>query len=167
MAVQLLENEPNVGVDSQDMRDALAQFASGVTVVTTQTSSGPLGITVSSFSAVSLDPPLVLWSLAKSSHRTQAFENAKNFAIHILSGNQKQLGRTFAKEGNAFNSENSRISKQGLRLLDGSIAIFECCPHAVHDGGDHLIFVARVEALTLQKGDPLIYYDRSFGTFKC
>lgn len=150
-------------VDSQDMRDALAKFATGVTVVTAAAESGPLGITVNSFSAVSLDPPLVLFSLARSSNRTRAFERAEKFAVHILSSGQKDLCHRFTREGDAFDPEATRITPDGVPLLDGCLARFECRRHAVHDGGDHLIIVARVEAVRNRTADPLIYFDRGIG----
>lgn len=159
-------HNPAAAIDAQSLKDALAQFATGVTVVTTRSDTGWLGITVSSFSALSLEPPLVLWSLNKTSSRTKVFIEAEHFGVHVLSNTQQDLCLNFAKEGAAFDQENTQSGRSGVPLLKGCLARFECSRHAVHEGGDHLIFVARVDAISLQKGDPLIYYDRSFGAFQ-
>ena len=91
------------GPDTQKaFRDALGRFATGVTVVTTDSEIGPLGITANSFASVSLDPPLVLWSPAKSSRRYEAFAEAKDFAIHVIGAEQAEISARFSRDGTAF-----------------------------------------------------------------
>lgn len=141
----------------KDLRNALGRFATGVTVVTTMTPAGPLGITVNSFSSVSLDPPLVLWSPARRSARFSAFEASSHFAIHILAADQRALAEHFAKHGN-FRSIPFAPGLGEAPLLDGASARLECL-HAVHyDGGDHLIVVGEVLRIAEAERPPLLYH---------
>jgi flavin reductase (DIM6/NTAB) family NADH-FMN oxidoreductase RutF len=142
----------------RELRDALGRFATGVTVVTTMTRDGPLGITANSFASVSLMPPLVLWSPARKSARFPAFEAASHFAIHVLSSGQQALAERFARAGDDFAGLEFGRGLGGAPLLDGCAARFECRHAAGYDGGDHLIVVG--EVLRLQRHDlpPLLYY---------
>jgi flavin reductase (DIM6/NTAB) family NADH-FMN oxidoreductase RutF len=99
-----------VAFSERDLRDALGRYATGVTVVTTMTPHGPLGMTVNSFSSVSLDPPLVLWSPARKSSRFPAFEASSHFAIHILAADQRPLAEHFARNGHFEGIAHSRAS---------------------------------------------------------
>lgn len=148
--------------DTRAFRNALGLYATGVTVVTCQTPDGPLGMTVNSFTSLSLDPPLVLWCPAKDAGRHDAFVGTSHFAIHVLSSAQKDLCMQFAKSGNPFADLDWTPSAQGTPLLSGALARFECAHHAVHDGGDHSILVGRVETVTTQEGSPLIYHAGNF-----
>ncbi len=142
----------------RELRDALGQFATGVTVVTTMTPRGPLGITANSFSSVSLDPPLVLWSPARKSRRFPAFEAATHFAVHVLSAGQKALAERFSASGDGFAGVPYSAGLGDAPLIDGCAARFECRHAAGHDGGDHLIVVGEVLRLQQARLAPLIYH---------
>lgn len=150
---------------SRLFRDALGTFTTGVTVVTCQSDAGPMGITANSFASLSLDPPLVLWSPAKSSTRYQPFCDADRFAIHVLGEEQKDLSTAFAKRGGDFGAMDWVTSTYGVPILDGCLARFECSRHAIHDGGDHSLIIGRVEACSFREGNPLIFSKGAFGTF--
>lgn len=148
----------------RDLRDTLGRFATGVTVVTTMTPDGPLGITVNSFSSVSLDPPLVLWSPARHSTRFAAFEASSHFAIHILATDQRPLAEHFARHG-VFRSIPFTLGLGEAPLLEGATARLECF-HAVHyDGGDHLIVVGEVLRIMGTDRPPLLYYRGDYRAF--
>ena len=134
-------------------------FATGVTIVTTMTDRGPLGMTVSSFATVSLDPPLILWSPARKSARFPAFEAASHFAVHVLSAEQRELAGTFAKSGiEAFDNLEYTLGIGDTPLLEGCAARFECNHAAGHDGGDHLIVVGEVLRISASEKPSLLYY---------
>jgi flavin reductase (DIM6/NTAB) family NADH-FMN oxidoreductase RutF len=146
-----------VAFSERDLRDALGRYATGVTVVTTMTPHGPLGMTVNSFSSVSLDPPLVLWSPARKSSRFPAFEASSHFAIHILAADQRPLAEHFARNGH-FEGVGHAPGLGEAPLLEGTAARLECL-HAVHyDGGDHLIVVGEVLRITEADRPPLVYH---------
>ncbi|WP_102108501.1 flavin reductase family protein [Oceaniglobus roseus] len=138
-------------------RDALGQFATGVTVVTTQSPVGPLGITANSFASVSLDPPLVLWSPARASRRFDAFVEAEHFAIHVMSSEQAHLSDGFVRDGLRFDHLDWIEGADGTPLIEGCLARFECRRHAVHDGGDHAIVLGRVLRVSTGVGTPLVF----------
>lgn len=146
------------GIDEFKLRAALGHFATGVTVVTTMTARGPLGITANSFASVSLDPPLVLWSPARKSQRFPAFEAAQHFAIHVLSAGQRALAERFSRTGDAFGGLDYDRGLDDTPLIPGCAARFECRHAAGHDGGDHLIVVGEVLAMVEADLPPLIYY---------
>ena len=138
-------------------------FATGVTIVTTMTQNGPLGMTVNSFTTVSLDPPLVLWSPARKSNRFPAFEAASHFAVHILAADQQPLAEVFAKTGiEAFDDLDYTLGAGDTPLLAGCTARFECRHSAGHDGGDHLIVVGEVVALESSDKSPLLYHRSAY-----
>ena len=142
----------------------MGSFATGVTIVTTMTDRGPLGMTVSSFASVSLDPPLVLWSPARKSARFPAFEAASHFAVHILSEDQKNLAELFAKTGiEAFDDLDYTLGMGDVPLLEGCAARFECSHSAGHDGGDHLIMVGEVLRIQVCDNPSLVFYRGQFG----
>ena len=151
--------------NSRDFRDALGRFGTGVTVVTCNTATGPLGITANSFASVSLDPPLVLWSPAKSSTRYPFFMAADHFAIHVVGADQAALCQAFAREGDAFDQFEWARSAQNVPLLEGCLSRFECTKTAEYDGGDHSIVVARVTQVTTRDGAPLLFYSGRYGGF--
>lgn len=147
----------------RDLRDALGRFATGVTVVTTMTPEGPLGITANSFASVSLEPPLVLWSPARKSRRFPAFERAAHFAIHVLSEEQRELAQYFASSSNeGFGPFGYTLGVGDSPVLEECTARFECRHAAGYDGGDHLIVVG--EVLRIAKADlaPLLFHRGSF-----
>lgn len=149
----------------RSLRDALSRFGTGVAVVTTMTPDGPLGMTVNSFASVSLDPPLVLWSAAKTSRRYPFFAAADHMAIHIMEARQIDTARAFAAAPDAFDVAAWEESPEGTPLLGDALARFECAAHAEHDGGDHGILVGRVLRAAFRDGIPLICYGSRFGVF--
>lgn len=156
--------EPGPG-SSRALRDALGRFATGVTVVTADTDKGPVGITANSFASVSLDPPLVLWSPAKASTRYAHFECADHYAIHVLGETQKPLADRFARAGHHFDGLDWAANDDGVPLLSGVIARFECRQVACHDAGDHLIIVGRIARVHSGEGKPLLFAGGCFGRF--
>ncbi len=154
------------GPDTQrQFRDALGQFGTGVTVVTTMTATGPIGMTANSFSSVSMDPPLVLWCPARSSNRYRYFAESRHYAIHVLGVEQEELALAFARSGHAFDGLEMQISATGVPLLDACTARFECEAHALHDAGDHAIAVGRVTRAAVRTGKALVFCQGDFGTF--
>ncbi len=149
--------------DQRGFRNALGRFATGVTLVTTLTDRGPLGITANSFASLSLDPPLVLWAPARQSSRFAAFEAAPWFAIHVLSAGQRALADRFARTGTDFSGLNPVAGLGEAPLLGGCSARFECRHSAGHDGGDHLIVVGEVMRLMESDAPPLIYHRGTYG----
>jgi flavin reductase (DIM6/NTAB) family NADH-FMN oxidoreductase RutF len=150
----------------REFRDALGRFATGVTVVTTVCPDGPVGITANSFASVSLDPPIVLWSIGRHSSRFAAFADCERFAVHVLAADQIDLSRRFARSnGEAFSGLPIETNADGVPLLPGCLSRFECTRLAAHDGGDHLIVVARVTAASLRDGDPLVFSRGGYGRF--
>ncbi|MEZ5779917.1 MAG: flavin reductase family protein [Paracoccaceae bacterium] len=151
--------------NARAFRAALGHYATGVTVVTAVGARGPVGITANSFTSVSLDPPLVLWCPARTSERFDAFVAAKRYAIHILAADQLALCRRFAREGGNFGGLETSETPEGLPLLPGCLARFDCEAHAVHDGGDHAILVGRVTRAAIGGGEPLIFWGGRYGDF--
>lgn len=147
------------------LRDALGRFATGVTVVTVDSAQGPVGITANSFTSVSLDPPLVLWCPARGSRRFGVFSDAAYFAVHVLAADQTDVARRFAAGSGAFEADAGHRSPEGIPLLPGVLARFDCALHAEHDGGDHSIVVGRVLRSALKPGAPLVFSGGAFGRF--
>ncbi|MFP7674039.1 flavin reductase family protein [Marivita sp. S0852] len=150
---------------SRAFRDALGQYATGVTVITCNTQSGPLGITANSFASVSLDPPLVLWSPAKSSTRYPFFMAADHFAIHVMGAEQAGMCSAFARQGDAFDQFDWETGAHKVPLINGCLSRFECTKVAEHDGGDHSVIIARVTRATTRPGDALIFHGGRYGGF--
>lgn len=151
--------------DPRDFRDALGRFGTGVTVITCNTATGPLGITANSFSSVSLDPPLVLWSPAKRSSRYPFYMAAPHFAVHVLGEEQAALCEAFSRAGDAFDKFDWSRNDHGVPLIDGCLSRFECRAISAHDAGDHSIVVGHVDRVTTRKGAPLMFFCGSFGRF--
>lgn len=152
--------------NSRAYRNALGQFATGVTIVTTAGEIGPVGITANSFSSVSLDPALVLWSMSKKSERYGSFATASDFAIHVLSENQHDLAMAFAKDAQSFSSCSWHAGTTGVPLIMNALACFECNKQSVHDAGDHVIIVGAVKRVTMGDGEPLVFAGGNFGSFR-
>ena len=146
--------------DPRDFRNALGQFATGVTVVTTRNSAGePIGLTANSFSSVSLSPPLVLWSLSLRSPNLPNFLQATHFAINVLARDQIALSQRFSKPmPNKFEGIACTDSASGIPLLTGTSAHFECRTEARHYSGDHVIFIGHVLHYSHADREALGYY---------
>ena len=147
------------------LRDSLGRFATGVTVITTQTMDGPAGFTANSFASVSLDPALVLWSAARSSARFPVFSAALTYSIHILAEEQMTLATRFSRGGTGFEGLAVAKSADGNPVIAAALARFDCHQHATHDGGDHLIIVGRVVQFTMRDAAPLVFNQGRFGRF--
>jgi 3-hydroxy-9,10-secoandrosta-1,3,5(10)-triene-9,17-dione monooxygenase reductase component len=151
-------------VDLQDFKRALSCFATGIAVVTTLDTDGKkVGMTVSSFNSVSLDPPLVLWSIANDANSYSVFTDARYFAVNVLAMHQGQLSSQFAQKGeDKFQGLECRSGIDGIPLLPDYAACFECRTENIFDGGDHKIIVGRVLKLDDRESDPLIFYRGQF-----
>jgi 3-hydroxy-9,10-secoandrosta-1,3,5(10)-triene-9,17-dione monooxygenase reductase component len=147
-------------IDPREFRSALGSFATGVTIVTTREDSGrDVGLTANSFNSVSLDPPMVLWSLAKTSGSLEAFNNAAHFAVHILAADQEPLSNRFAsKVADKFEGLDLRRNEAGVPLLAGCSTLFQCRTAYRYDGGDHIIFVGEVTAFEHLDKPPLVFH---------
>ncbi|MHA7834961.1 MAG: flavin reductase [Algiphilus sp.] len=146
--------------DAREFRRALGSFATGVTIITTRDASGePVGLTVNSFNSVSLNPPLVLWSLANNAMSLPAFRDAEYWAVHILSTDQEDLSTRFAKRGeNKFADLDIESGLGGIPLLQGCTARFQCRTASSYQGGDHLIFIGEVADYDHSENPPLVFH---------
>lgn len=152
--------------DANYFRKALSQFATGITVITTRLDDGTLiGLTASSFNSVSLNPPLVLWSLANQSASMQAFQNASHYVINVLSVDQAHLAEQFARKNiDRFANVDYTLSDNGHPVLNGSAAWFECKNRSRYLEGDHVIFVGEVAHCNVAPQDALVYHGSAFAT---
>ena len=151
--------------NQREFRTALGSFTTGVTVVTATAEHGPIGMTVNSFASVSLEPPLVLWSPAKTSSRHGHFTQARHFAIHVLGAEQDYLCRAFSRGGSAFSGLPWTVNQEGVPMLPGTLARFECCRASAHDAGDHTILLGRVLRVAFREGEPLCFSRGALGRF--
>ena len=149
-----------------DLRAALANFATGVAVITTRDAQGtPFGMTVNSFNSVSLDPPRVLWSLALRAQSVPIWQAASGFAVNILAADQEVLCRQFSSRADdRFAGVDWAAGRDDLPLLAGTVASFECRMWARYPGGDHEIMVGEVIGCHRHDGKPLIYCQGRLGT---
>ncbi|MFK7745822.1 MAG: flavin reductase family protein [Roseobacter sp.] len=166
MNAQRHQFEPNAE-NTRDLRRAFGCFGTGVTVITTQTKDGPLGMTANSFSSVSLDPALVLWSPAVSSKRHDAFARAKHFSIHILSSDQLRVAEHFATQGTDFDTIAWSQGDMGTPVIEGCLARFDCDTHAIHPAGDHSLILGQVRHVshTAHTATGLLFDQGRFGKF--
>ncbi len=144
--------------NTRALRDAFGRFASGITIVTASSTDGPVGITANSFSSLSLDPPLVLWSPDAGSRRFPYFEQAGYFAIHVLGAEQIDLCKGFAGSPFAFDGVDVTDNEHGVPLINGCLARFECRQNAIYPGGDHKIVVGEVLKAEMRDGDSLAFF---------
>ncbi|MDB5770251.1 MAG: flavin reductase family protein [Burkholderia sp.] len=155
---------PSTQCDARHFRNALSQFATGVTVITTRLPDGSfLGLTASSFNSVSLDPPLVLWSLAQGASSLPVFTGNTHYVINVLSADQAPLAERFAKRlDNRFEGVNFALSHTGLPILKGAAAWFECHNRSRYPEGDHVIFVGEVERCDVAPKPALVFHGGKF-----
>ena len=149
-----------------ELRQALGRFVTGVTIVTCRDENGaPVGLTANSFNALSLDPPLVLWSLRQASSTIAAFTSASHFAINVLAADQVDLSRRFARPSSAKFDEGEWTDGQGgAPLLAGCVAVFECRRRSHHAAGDHVLFIGEVERIGGSADTPLVYHAGHYRT---
>jgi flavin reductase (DIM6/NTAB) family NADH-FMN oxidoreductase RutF len=148
---------------AREFRDVLGLFATGVAVITGKAQDGSLlGATVSSFSSVSLDPPLILFSIARSAKAFSAWEAVDAFSVNILAEDQSDTSTRFARAmTDKWQGVEARVAANGTPLLPGALAWLECTSYAKYDGGDHLIFVGRVDLMAARKvsdARPLVFF---------
>lgn len=145
--------------DQRELRNVLGSFVTGVTVVTTLDSQGrPLGVTANSFSSVSLEPPLILWSQALTARSFPAFRDAERFVINILAEDQAHISQRFARAGeDKFSGVAIRDGIDKLPLIDGCTAYLECRKVATYPGGDHAVFLGQVEKIERRERKPLAF----------
>lgn len=154
----------NVAVTEFDVRafrHALGQFATGVAVITAEgADQAAIGITISSFNSVSVDPPFVLFSIDRRANSLQAMIEAKDYAVNILGRDQEHLSNKFARAlEDKWAAVEHTIGHMAAPLITGALAHFECAPYAQYDGGDHVIFVGRVVRFHSHAADdPLIFF---------
>lgn len=150
----------SAAVDQLALRSALGAFATGVTIVSTQDGAGAdVGVTANSFNSVSLDPPMVLWSLSRKAMSLAAFQANPHFAVHVLAADQDGLSRRFATQGaDKFAGLSIERGFGDVPLIDGCTARFQCRTAFNYDGGDHVIFVGEVLAFDSFERAPLLFH---------
>ena len=154
-------------VSDAEFRTVLGRFPTGVTVVTTCDGERPAGVTVNAFASVSLDPPLVMVCIDKRSHMHGLIAQSGIFVANILGDHQQDLSRRFAGQvgdrNDRFHQTPYHLGITGAPVLDDVIAYVECRVQAIYPGGDHSIFLGKVESLGAMSGDPLTYYRARYG----
>jgi flavin reductase (DIM6/NTAB) family NADH-FMN oxidoreductase RutF len=152
--------------DAAQFRQALSQFATGVTVITTRLADGSFrGLTASSFNSVSLDPPLVLWSLGNAANSLPIFSGNSHYVINVLGAEQAHLAQRFSKRTDKpFDGVEYELSRTGQPILKGASAWFECHNRSRYPEGDHVIFVGEVEECAFQPQASLIFHAGQFGS---
>lgn len=156
-----VSREYRTGSDPRTLRDALGCFATGVTVVTCLDSEGrPIGLTANSFTALSLDPPLLLVCVGKETASATPLSEALHFAVNVLQTQQQPASITFStRVEDRFGCTAWSMGEHGVPVLMDSLSVFECSRHAIYDGGDHFILVGEVKKATFEPGlDPLLYF---------
>jgi flavin reductase (DIM6/NTAB) family NADH-FMN oxidoreductase RutF len=150
----------------RDFRDALAQFATGVTVICAPGPPGRfVGFTANSFNSVSLDPPLVVWSLSRRANDLAFFERAEHYSINVLAHDQVDLARRFSRpHADRFDGVAYRLGTAGVPLIDGCVASFECRHHVRHRAGDHMLFIGEVSTCARTRGRGLVFHHGRYGT---
>jgi flavin reductase (DIM6/NTAB) family NADH-FMN oxidoreductase RutF len=159
-----IQNPVTTPFDSRHFRHALSQFATGVTVITTRTADGTmLGLTATSFNSVSLQPPLVLWSLGSSASSMGGFNDSTHYVINVLAADQSLLANRFASRiEDRFAGLELDFSATGQPVLRGAVAWFECSNRSRYPEGDHVIFVGEVTHCEVGSGAPLVYYGGAY-----
>lgn len=154
----------NTDLESRRFRTAMARFATGVTVVTTQDADGVAhGFTANSFCSVSLDPPLVLVCLARVANSFPVFTWCDQFAVSVLRDHQAAFAERFAtKRGDKFDVGTFGTTEGGLSVVGDALCVIECETEERHDAGDHIILIGLVHDVQVREGAPLVYFDRAF-----
>ena len=146
-------------IDPLELRRCLGSFVTGVTVITVLDDEGrPIGMTANSFNSVSLDPPLIVWSLRTNASTFGVYSRAKRFVVNILAEDQVDISNRFARSGpDRFDGVATTPGIAGVPLIDGCAAVFECSTEATYPGGDHLLFLGRVERIASSVSKPLAF----------
>ena len=156
----------NGQINGGDFRAALSTFATGVTIVTAAEESGaPVGMTASSFNSVSMDPPLILWSVTKAALSALVFKAANDFAVHVLASSQVELSNRFARSGgDKFAGLSYTTNASGCPVLADCVTRFDCQAWQVYEGGDHWIIVGKVVNIDQRNDEGLVFCDGSYAT---
>ncbi len=152
-------------LDTDSFRHALGHFATGVTIVTTRDENGEyVGVTANSFNSVSMDPPLVLWSLDKRAHSLKTYETAEHFVVNVLAADQVSLSKRFATSGaiDKFQGVSCTEGVGGAPILAGCAAYFQCKKSFTYEGGDHLILVGEVVTFEASGRSSLVFHKGSY-----
>jgi flavin reductase (DIM6/NTAB) family NADH-FMN oxidoreductase RutF len=154
-------------IDPRDFRNALGSFGTGVTVITAATPDGrQAGLTCNSFASVSLNPPLVLWSLVVYSPSMSIFQDASHFSVHVLGESQQALATQFATRAeDKFAGVQWTPGLGGAPVLADAVATFQCRTADRYYGGDHVIFLGAVESYAYNQAEPLLFARGKFGRF--
>src|SRR4051794_2015702 len=157
----------NSPIDPRDFRSALGTYATGVTIITAAAPDGkPAGLTCNSFTSVSLNPPLVLWSLVIYSQSMAVFQNASHFTVNVLGASQQDLATKFAvSSADKFAGVKWTAGLGSAPVLAGSVAHFQCRTADRYYGGDHVIFLGAVEAYAYNREEPLLFARGGYGRF--
>ncbi|WP_415919788.1 flavin reductase family protein [Tateyamaria sp. SN6-1] len=162
------QNQPTVFSPDADstrqLRNAFGKFATGVTLITAPSADGPVAIVANSFSSVSLDPALVLWSVDKGARRYPYFGAADHYAIHVLAVEQGDLCQLAARDAHVLDQHPHEINTDGVPLIEHCLARFECRKVAEHEAGDHVIIVGQVQRTQMRDGKPLTFFAGQFGS---
>jgi flavin reductase (DIM6/NTAB) family NADH-FMN oxidoreductase RutF len=153
-----------IGIGRDEFRAALGRFPSGVTIVTTKDASGRFhGITVSAFASVSLEPPMILVCIEKTTGTHYAFQESEFFVVNILNENQENLSNRFASQiPDKFDTVNYRLGIGEIPVLEDALATLECRLAYAHEGGDHTIFVGLIEKSEVKDENPLVYWQGDY-----
>lgn len=158
-----MDSSPPPMTDTRPLRHALGGFATGVCVVTAHGPAGPLGITINSFTSVSLDPPTILWSLGRASDRWPTFSTAEHFAVHVLDAMGEEACRRFAWGDPRLAEGEFEPGLGGAPLIEGWLSRFQCRTVRRIEAGDHLLIFGQVEAFDARDGDGLVFFKGGYG----
>lgn len=160
-----MDSADSTPTDTRPLRSALGGFATGVCVVTAVGPSGPIGITVNSFTSVSLEPPTVLWSLGRRSDRWPTFSQAEHFAVHVLDGEGEELCRRFAWGDPRLGPDEFEAGLGGVPLIGGWVSRFECRVRRRIEAEDHLLIFGEIERFATREADALVFFRGGYGPF--
>ncbi|MCX0339767.1 flavin reductase family protein [Acinetobacter radioresistens] len=155
---------PVIQLEPRSLRQLLGQYATGITVVTAlDVNQRKIGMTANSFTSVSLDPPLILWNIAKSATHFEDFRQAEYFAINILNEDQYLESNHFSKSADdKFEGLDDVDEYMGIPILNKSLTTFVCRQYELHEAGDHYIIVGQIEACRNQMGNPLVFHNGQY-----
>ncbi len=156
------DKAPHSTTDTRALRDAFGSFATGITLVTTEAESGPVGFIANSFSSLSLDPPLVMWAISKTARRHPVFTAANHFSVHILRADQEDLCKIFTQSSEGFPTLETDVNEHGVPVLKNYLARFDCEKHAIYSGGDHDIILGKVIRFDSERGPGLVYHQSQY-----
>ncbi len=155
---------PVIQLEPRSLRQLLGQYATGITVVTAlDVNQRKIGMTANSFTSVSLDPPLILWNIAKSATHFEDFKQAEYFSINILNEDQYLESKHFSKSADdKFEGLDDVDEYMGIPILNKSLTTFVCRQYELHEAGDHYIIVGQIEACRNQMGNPLVFHNGQY-----